>query len=331
VSKPATIYDVAKVAGVSHQTVSRFLKGYEGIRPTTRERVIRALDELDYRPNLTARSLKSGRSHRIAALTHEINQVGPSRIVQGASVAARQSGFLLDIVTLDMSDRAAIDDALKLVAQLDVAGLIALASTDEMADAFEHAEFRVPAFVAADDESAGQLSELSTIGIPALISHLAEFGHQRLLHIAGPSTWSAARNRARAFDSALDARGLASAGHLVGDWSASSGYDAITRMPTLGGATAIVAANDQMALGAILALTERGLAVPEDVSVTGVDDIPEAAFFRPPLTTLRIDFEAQGKAAVDQLLERIGHSAPAASAAPTPLLVTRQSTGPVSS
>jgi LacI family transcriptional regulator len=102
-------------------------------------------------------------------------------------------------------------------------------------------------------------------------------------------------------------------------------------MPTLGGATAIVAANDQMALGAILALTERGLAVPEDVSVTGTDDIPEAAFFRPPLTTLRIDFEAQGKAAVDQLLERIGHSAPAASAAPTPLLVTRQSTGPVSS
>ena len=141
-SKPATIYDVAKLAGVSHQTVSRFIKGYQGIRPATRDKVVSALDQLGYRPNLTARSLKSGRSHRIAALTHEINQIGPSRIVQGASMAARQAGYLLDIIALDMGDPAAIQEALDLAAQLDVAGVLALASTDEMAEAF--AAHRLP-------------------------------------------------------------------------------------------------------------------------------------------------------------------------------------------
>ena len=148
-SKPATIYDVAKLAGVSHQTVSRFIKGYQGIRPATREKVVSALDQLGYRPNLTARSLKSGRSHRIAALTHEINQIGPSRIVQGASMAARQAGYLLDIIALDMGDPAAIQEALDLAAQLDVAGVLALASTDEMAEAFQHTDFRVPVVFAA--------------------------------------------------------------------------------------------------------------------------------------------------------------------------------------
>ena len=151
-SKPATIYDVAKLAGVSHQTVSRFIKGYQGIRPATREKVVSALDQLGYRPNLTARSLKSGRSHRIAALTHEINQIGPSRIVQGASMAARQAGYLLDIIALDMGDPAAIQEALDLAAQLDVAGVLALASTDEMAEAFQHTDFRVPVVFAAEVE-----------------------------------------------------------------------------------------------------------------------------------------------------------------------------------
>ena len=166
-SKPATIYDVAKLAGVSHQTVSRFIKGYQGIRPATRDKVVSALDQLGYRPNLTARSLKSGRSHRIAALTHEINQIGPSRIVQGASMAARQAGYLLDIIALDMSDPAAIQEALDLAAQLDIAGVLALASTDEMAEAFQHTDFRVPVVFApeADDAVTGHPSERDDRGL----------------------------------------------------------------------------------------------------------------------------------------------------------------------
>lgn len=327
-AKAATIYDVARVAGVSHQTVSRFIKGYQGIRPETRDRVVAALEQLDYRPNLTARSLRKGQSHRIAALTHEIDQVGPSKIVQGASVAAREAGYLLDIVTLDMSDGRSIREALELVQQLDVAGILALASTDEMADAFAEADFRVPAIIRAEEDDAltGHPTQLTTLGLPALIAHLVDLGHERFLHIAGPSTWSAARNRAHSYETALARHGLASMGTVSGDWSAKSGYDAVAAMPSDFGATAIVASNDQMALGAMLALSDRGLRVPDDVSVTGVDDIPEAAYYSPPLTTLRIDFAAQGRAAIAELLGG-GHRRPPAIRSE---LIIRNSTAPVS-
>jgi DNA-binding LacI/PurR family transcriptional regulator len=310
-TKPATIYDVARAAGVSHQTVSRFLKGYKGIRPQTQEKVAKALAELRYRPNLTARSLKSGRPHRLAALTHEIEQVGPSRIVQGASAAARQAGYLLDIITFDMSDAEAVDEAVRLAASQEVAGILALASTDAMTEVFERTDFRVPFLIAAeeDDEVTGHRTELSEVGFPSLIAYLAGLGHERFLHIAGPPVYSAARNRLRAYERALAELGLTSAGTIHGDWSAKSGYEAVMRRGELG-ATAIIAANDQTALGAMLALRELRLRVPEDVSVTGVDDIPEAAYFAPPLTTLRVDFAAQGRSAVQELLSRIDQAPP---------------------
>jgi DNA-binding LacI/PurR family transcriptional regulator len=327
IAKAPTIYDVARLAGVSHQTVSRFLKGFQGIRPETRDRVVLALEQLDYRPNLTARSLRKGTAHRIAALTHEIDQVGPSKIVQGASAAAREAGYLLDIVALDMDDRGSIQAALELVQDVDVAGVLALASTDEMREAFEGADFRVPVFITVEDDEAlrGDAVHLPHYGFPALIAHLAGLGHERFLHIAGPNTWTAARNRARHLDSALRERGLSSLGTVEGDWSAKSGYEAIAALDGDLSATAIVASNDQMALGAMLALADRGLRVPEDVSVTGVDDIPEAAYFSPPLTTLRIDFAAQGRAAVAELLG----GTPLKNATGPSELVVRKSTGPV--
>ncbi len=148
VERPATIYDVARAAGVSHATVTRLLKGYAGIRPETRDRVDEAIRELGYRPNLTARSLTTGRSHRIAALTHEITQVGPNKILEGANMAARDAGYLLDVITLDVHDSAAIRESINLALQLDVAGVLALASTDEVTKAVETATFRVPLYLA---------------------------------------------------------------------------------------------------------------------------------------------------------------------------------------
>ncbi|MHA7238728.1 LacI family DNA-binding transcriptional regulator [Arthrobacter sp. TMS1-12-1] len=327
--RPATIYDVARAAGVSHQTVSRFLNGYQGIRPATRTKVLDALDALNYRPNLAARSLTTGRSNRIGALTHEIDQVGPSKIIQGASLAAREAGYLLDIVALDMSDRASISESLELLMRQDLAGVLALSSTDEMTEAFSTSSFRVPALIAAEaDELPGtHASELTTDGFPALITYLAELGHERFLHIAGPQTWSAARNRRRAFDTSVHARNLTAAPTVFGDWSAKSAYEAVQALPEIP-ATAIIAANDQMALGAILALTERGLTVPDDISVTGVDDIAEAAYFRPPLTTLRVDFASQGRAAIQELLTQINPAQELDIASVGSDLIIRRSTGP---
>ena len=328
--KAATIYDVAQTAGVSHQTVSRFLRGFEGIRPETRERVIRALDELGYRPNQAARSLKSGQSHRIGALTHEISLVGPSRIVEGASVAAREAGYVLDIVSLDSRNPRAIEDALALITQHDLAGVLALAATDDMTKAFEATAFRIPAYVAAESDAVPDdpRSVLSREGVPLLVAHLAELGHSRLVHIAGPMMWSAARNRVRAYEAAVRAHGLRSLGIRHGDWSAASGYRAIVELGDLHGATAVVAANDQMALGAMLALKERGVQIPGQVSVVGIDDLPESAYFDPPLTTLRNDFEGQGRAAVSRLLARMEHADYLPVPVAPPTLVVRRSSGP---
>jgi LacI family transcriptional regulator len=325
-ARPPTIYDVAVAAGVSHQTVSRFLRGFDGIRPETREKVTRALDELGYRPNLTARSLKSGRSHRIGALTHDLSHVGPSRIAEGASAAAREAGYVLDLVSLDVRNPHAIEESLELITQHELAGVLALASTDEMTRAFGTAEFRVPAYVYTEADDS--LTEMGQSGIPELIGHLAALGHRTFLHISGPRTWSSSRNRARAYESAIRRGGLRSAGVLEGDWSARSGYETLAHLPELPEATAVVAGNDQMALGAVLALKERGIRIPQDMSVVGIDDVPEAAYFDPPLTTLRLDFETLGRQTLHTLLAQIeGRPAPS-EPLPRPELMIRRSSGP---
>lgn len=328
-AKPATIYDVAQAAGVSHQTVSRFLKGFHGIRPETRERVERALEELGYRPNLTARSLKSGRSHRIGALTHDLSQVGPSRIAEGASAAAREAGYVLDVVSLDVRNLRAIEESIAMITQHDLAGVLALSSTDEMTRAFETTEFRVPAYIHAEehDATSGRPSDPGGVRIPALLGHLAGLGHRTVVHISGPRNWTASRNRALAYEAGVEHAGLRSAGVLVGDWSARSGYEAVASMPELS-ATAIVASNDQMALGAMLALKERGLRVPEDVSVVGIDDIPEAAYFDPPLTTVRVDFDSLGRQTLLRLLARIEGTEVRPVDVPPSQLIVRRSSGP---
>lgn len=338
--RPATIYDVAQAAGVSHQTVSRFLKGFEGIRPETRHRVERALDELGYRPNLTARSLKSGRSHRIGALTHEVSHVGPSRIAQGASVAAREAGYVLDLVSLDVDDAQSIEESLELITQHDLAGVLALSSTDAMTRAFEATRFRVPVLITVSSDADGGRTDPAAMHLHDLVAHLAALGHRRLVHIAGPVEWPAARLRVRAYEHAVHDLGLVSLGVLSGDWSARSGYETIMALPVLPDATAYVAANDQTALGVMLALKERGVRIPEDVSVVGIDDVADAAFYDPPLTTLHLEFEAQGRASVLELItmiegsrrsdapRRAAHSDPAPHPIPAPHVVARASSGP---
>jgi len=309
--------------------VTRLLKGYAGIRPETRERVSAAIRELGYRPNLNARSLTTGRSHRIAALTHEITQVGPSKILEGANMAARDAGYFLDVITLDVDSPSTIRESIDLAWQFDLAGVLALASTDEVTNAVETTSFRVPLFLATGHDKLP--TDSTPNGLFAVVSHLAELGHRDVVHIAGPPDWVGARNRVREYEAAVAELGLRSRGVVHGDWSSRSGYEAIASWPDELPATAFVAANDQTALGVILALNERGYRVPDDVSVTGVDDTPEAAYFSPPLTTLRLDFAAQGRDAVQQLLARIDGVAPPPLQPRLPELIVRRSTGPVRS
>lgn len=324
--RTATIYDIAREAGVSHQSVSRFMRGIDQ-RSGTRAKIERALESLEYKPNLTARSLVTGRSHRLGALTHEINQVGPSQVLQGASAAAREAGYLLDIVALDMGNTDEIAQALEVLLQHDLAGIVALASTDQMRAAIAQFTLDVPVLLFAEEEEPEDARATSSLnGIPLVMQHLVNLGHRRVGHISGPMTWSAARNRRRAYEDAVQTYGLESVGIIQGDWSAASGHRAARELLAGQTPTALIAANDQMALGAMLALQEAGLKVPTDVSVTGLDDTPEAAFYTPPLTTVRVDFRSEGRRAVNSLLAQAGADESIEVSASPLALVERRST-----
>jgi DNA-binding LacI/PurR family transcriptional regulator len=324
----ATIYDVARLAGVSHQTVTRVLRGYEGIRPLTRERVQSALAELDYRPNMAARSLATNRSRRIGALVYELLQVGPSKTIQGASDAAREAGYVLDVVTVDPNDDEAVQSAFDVMRDEDLAGILAFAPMDLLSDRIRQARFAVPVLMEtqADLDAAARHTSVSDQGMTQIVDHLVSLGHQRFFHVSGPLTWWASRNRVEAYEGALARHGAESRGTVEGAWSAESGYAAGLEFPLDAGVTAVVASNDQMALGVLRALSERGLRVPEQMSVTGFDDMPESAYFQPPLTTVRLDYPHQGRAFMRRMLALLDGREAADVAPATTELVVRSST-----
>jgi LacI family transcriptional regulator len=330
--KAPTLYDVAALAGVSHQTVSRLVKGQTNIGPEMRSRIEAAIATLNYKPNMSARSLATSRPHRVGALVYEILEIGPSKTMHGASVAAREAGYLLDIVSLDPNDDHAIEAAIALINQNDLAGVMVFAPTDGVLAALARVSFTVPVFIESEaNELSGKPdSTLNEMGMRMLVEQLIRDGHRRFFHIAGPLDWLAARGRRDAYERALSAAGASSAGTIAGTWTSQSGYDAALAMPLDQSVTALVAGNDQMALGAIRALEERGIRVPEQMSVTGFDDIPESRFFSPPLTTVRVDLDRQGRIAFNRLLAQINAADvdPTLHAAPPQVFVRGSSAAP---
>lgn len=305
-----TIYDVAKHAGVSHQTVSRLLKG-QTISPAFKVRVDQALAELNYRPNLAARSLATRSSNRIAALMYEMGELGPTRIMHSASTAARKAGYVLDIVHLDPLDSSSLAEAIAILNQLDVAGILAFAPNDRTRAQLTSTKFRVPIYFEAendddDDSRQTERPNFNAIGADLAMNHLIDLGHHSIAHISGPLDWPAARLRARSYRRAAAAHGLTDLPVLEGNWSAESGYRRTIELLDLDlPVTAIFAANDQMALGTLYALAERGVSVPKEVSVVGMDDTAEARFYSPALTTVPMYFEKQGQYALEAVLARI--------------------------
>lgn len=330
--KAATIYDVATLAGVSHQSVSRLLKG-DKVSGDIRGRVEAALKELNYRPNIAARSLATRRSNRISAMMYDLSQIGPLQFMTGAAAAARKAGYVLDIISLDPQDDRSILEAIKLADQQDVAGVLAFAPTDLMLRMLKESTFQVPVFVESEchPSDAQRRPSVGSIAADLATRHLLEFGHRRVAHISGPLNWSSARSRATAYSAALQAAGVESFNWFEGDWSAASGYQrTLEILAAVPGVTAIFAANDQMALGTLHALAEKGIPVPGAISVVGMDDTLDSRFYTPSLSTAPMNFQAQGAHAFAALLARIeGREA----ALPQPLPITtpfvkRNSSGP---
>ena len=323
--KAPTLYDVARLAGVSHQTVSQVVKSGPNVKPDTRHRVEAAIAELNYTPNMAARTLATAKSHRIGILFFDrYDDVGPTRTMQAAVDHARDAGFVVDIVGFDPRIPTRIDSAVELVLQAGVAGILVFAPTAEVIDAVQQHDMPVPVVI---DAIAASAKTEPRMGMRMATEHLADLGHRRFVHVSGPMTWVPAQHRSRQFHDVVDERGLVSVAEFEGDWSSRSGYEAGLQMPLDQAITAIVVANDQMALGVLKALKQQGQRVPQDISVIGFDDIAEAGYFEPALTTISNDFEGQGRMAMDALLSSIDPSRPReVESSRDPVLIVREST-----
>ncbi|WP_320779608.1 LacI family DNA-binding transcriptional regulator [Streptomyces sp. CRN 30] len=324
--------DVARRAGVSKQTVSRVLNEHPAVRPETREAVRAAMRELGYRPSRSARSLASGRTRMLGVISFDAARYGPAAILTAVDTAAQKAGYLVSSIALDTADRETVVQAVDRLSAEGADGVVAIAPQRWVGRALAQAGLPTPLVVLDDVPGEGGSGVVGDSGSGArkATDHLLGLGHRTVHHLAGPAGWTSADLRLAAWRAALGAAGAEVPEPLAGDWSADSGYELGRRLARRPEVTAVFVSNDQMALGVLHALHEAGRAVPGDVSVVGYDDIPEAAHFLPPLTTVRTDFADLGTRALRLLLDRIdGAPGPGRAPAPAPAeLVERRSSGP---
>ncbi len=325
--------DVARLAGVSHQTVSRVLNGHASVRPATRARVLEAIEQLDYRPNLAARALVTGRSRTLGLVTLDTTLFGPVTTLYGIERAARAAGYFVSVASLDTIHRRSVGDAVARLRDQVVAGIVLIAPLISGVAALARLPTDLPIVVVEGDPE-GDFATVTVdqrTGAREATAHLLGLGHERVVHVAGPQEWFEARERLAGWREALVAAGVDAPLPLLGDWSARSGFEAGGQIAKFGDVTAVFAANDHMALGVLRALHEAGQAVPQDVSVVGFDDIAEAEYFTPSLTTVHQDFEEVGRRAVGLVLAQLD-AAPrrAAHVVIAPRFVVRDSTRPPS-
>ncbi len=305
--RPPVMSDVAELAGVSQMTVSRVINERSGVRDETRARVLAAMRELDYHPNIAARTLVTGRSKTLGVVSFNTTLYGPASTLYGVELAARTAGYFVSVATMRRLDRRSLHEAVDRLRTQGVDGIILIAPQSAVVEALQQLAINLPLVVVEGGIGGGAAVAAvdQYTGAARMTQHLLSLGHETVWHIAGPTDWLEARARLRAWKSTLLEAGREVPPVLPGDWSARAGYEHGRTLAAEGRATAIFAANDHMALGVLRALNEAGAHVPTDVSVVGFDDVPEAAYFSPPLTTVRQNFEEVGQKSLQLLLAQI--------------------------
>jgi DNA-binding LacI/PurR family transcriptional regulator len=328
--RPPSLADVAKQAGVSHQTVSRVLNDSPLVREETRVRVLAAIEELGYRRNMAARMLATTRSARIGVISSHLVLYGPSMITAAVQDAGHEAGYDVSLVGLSEFSRESLRDAVdRLLDQAVEALVVAVAQRDALA-ATHDLQLAIPVVVvqgvAPGQPMAAGIDQEA--GARAATAHLLDLGHRHVAHVTGPMDWVEAEQRRAGWRAAQSDRGLLPGPELTGDWSAESGYVAGRQIAEDTDVTAVFVANDDMALGVLKALHESGRRVPEDVSVIGFDDVPEAGYYWPALTTVNQDFSALGRCAVELTLRALDGEVDPVMELVEPSVVVRDSTGP---
>ncbi|RMB80751.1 LacI family DNA-binding transcriptional regulator [Streptomyces shenzhenensis] len=320
--------DVARIAGVSAQTVSRALRGSPNVNPETRRRVLAAVEQAGYRFNSAARALSSGRSHTIGlVLLASGGYYSRSAVTAGVESAAGAAGYAVSIATISALDVGLMEGALARLADQGVDGLVIAVPLISVTKKMEDITGDIPTVTLDGSRTAGA----RVLGIDQMeagriaTQHLLDLGHRQVWHVSGPDEWIEARQRRQGWRDCLEAAGIEAPPPLEGDWSPGSGYRQGQIIAMIPEVTAVFVASDEMAFGVIRALRERGRSVPEDVSIVSVDDIALAAFCAPPLTAVRQDFFAYGAAAVTLLLQGDTEGEEPVS---TPTLSVRSSTAP---
>ncbi|HKE78249.1 MAG TPA: LacI family DNA-binding transcriptional regulator [Solirubrobacteraceae bacterium] len=323
--------DVAKLAGVSHQTVSRVINGSAHVRPETRRRVMEAMGALDYRPNPAARALVTGRSGTLGVVGFDTTLYGPASALFAIEQAAHAAGYFITVVSMAVLDRESLLAAVERLRLQGVDGILVITPHEGAAEAVVNLPTSIPvvAVEAARPNSVPLVAVDQFAGAVSATQLLLDLGHDTAWHVAGPREFLEAQQRVDGWRTTLERAGADVPEALVGDWSPGSGYRLGQQLAEDPDVTAIFAANDQMALGVLRALHEHGRRIPGDVSVVGFDDIPEAQYFTPPLTTVRQNFAEVGRSSLRLLLELMkGGDHPPQRLIIAPELVVRRSTAP---
>jgi DNA-binding LacI/PurR family transcriptional regulator len=301
--------DVARVAGVSHQTVSRVLNDHPNVRPATRERVLAAVRELGYRPNAAARSLATRRTRTLGVISFNTTLYGPACMLYGIEQAARQHEYVVTVAAVGTVDRRSVLDAVDRLRDQGVEGIIVIAPQTAAVGALAS----VPPDVAMVAVGCGTHTALASVavdneaGAELATAYLLDLGHRTVHHLVGPPSWLDAQERESGWRAALGRRGAPVPEPLTGaDWTARTGYELGQRIAADSEVTAVFCANDLMALGLLRALQQAGRRVPQDISVVGFDDMPETEYFGPSLTSVRQDFDELGRRALRALIEMVG-------------------------
>ncbi|WP_090854384.1 LacI family DNA-binding transcriptional regulator [Nocardioides lianchengensis] len=322
--------EVAAHAGVSHQTVSRVLNDSPLVKEDTRVKVLAAIEEMGYRRNNAARMLATNRSGRIGMISAHLALHGPSMIAVSVQEAGHDAGY--DVSLVGVSDFApeSLQGAVDRLLDEAVEALVVAVAHRTATERALSLDLSVPVVlvqgVSAGQPMAAGIDQEAGAGVAT--EHLLDLGHRHVAHVTGPTDWVEAGQRRDGWRQAHEDRGLLPGPELPGDWSARSGYEAGLRIADDPEVTAVFAANDAMALGVLRALHERGVDVPGRVSVVGFDDVPEAAFYWPGLTTVSQEFSVLGRSAVDLTLRALGGEVEPATELVRPALVVRGSTGP---
>lgn len=321
--KRPTMIEVARLAGVSHQTVSRFLRHEGGLRPETVARIERAVDQLGYRPNLVARSMRTRRTGRLAVLLPHLT-FDPARMVAGAAEAAEAAGFTIEVVSVGGTSRRA-ERAREIADSGQVEGVLSLAPLG--ADVVEGS---VPIIASdeVDDDMRGIGGLIDASPVDEIVAHLVDLGHRRFAYVGGDPGFASARARRERFVAAAARHGVEVTDVVDGDWGGESGVGFAMSWDAGRRPTAVVAANDIVAAGVIRGAWARGWRAPDDLSVTGWDDHAVARFTVPSLTTVVVDREGLGRNAMRRLIAVLR---PEAEVGPAPLstaVIWRESTGP---